>query len=137
MLGLVDSGAGGRWGWWTLGLVDAGAGGCFSWWMLGLVDAGAGGRHFEIFPLVLTPGPTQQPVDTRAGTPVLERQAINRAGIQILPSADRLPKDLLNPQPFLDMTLPPERPGPSSTHQWAGTSHRIPWALALSSRSLF
>ena len=50
----------------------------------------------------------------------------NWAGTQPLPSAERLPKDFLSPQPPLhtptDTTLPTRGTRPSFTHQWAGTS---------------
>ena len=53
-------------------------------------------------------------------------QTTNRAGTQPHPSADRLPKVFLSPQPplntSLDMALPTRGTRPSSTHQWAGTS---------------
>ena len=62
-------------------------------------------------------------------------QTTNCAGRQPHPSANRMPKDFLSPQPPLDMpldmALPTRGPRPSSTHQWAGARSKktmIPYA---------
>ena len=78
-----------------------------------------GGRHFgtETWP---------HPTTCRLHCGDASSQTTNRVGTHHHPSADRLPKVILSPQPSLntplDMALPTRGKRPSSTHQWAGTS---------------
>lgn len=68
-------------------------------------------------------------------------QTTNWTGTQPpTPSAARVPKDFLSPQPpldtTLDMALPTKGPQPSSTHQYAGTRSTLQEASPSLQKSL-